>query len=65
VAPINGPALSPQEKALRFCLLLLLLLPLLLLPPRFSLERPPFVLLLRFELRVWVRVAINSSLAGF
>src|SRR5690242_5639819 len=52
-APRSGPALSLQEKALR--LLLALLRRSLLLSSELE----------RFDLRFWVRVAINSSLAGF
>src|SRR5690348_16098943 len=47
-AASSGPALSLHEKALRSLLLL---------------PRPPERLELRFDVRFWVRVAIQSSLA--
>src|SRR6476646_10694703 len=55
-APRSGPAFSPHENALRLSLE----------PPLLRLLDPLLseLLLLRFEVRPWVRVAINSSLAG-
>jgi hypothetical protein len=54
-AAMTGPALSPHEKALRLSLLL----------PRLPPELPRLdVVLERFELRLWVRVGIDSSLPG-
>jgi hypothetical protein len=56
-APSSGPALSPKEKALRLSLLRLRSLLLL------SFELPLRAEVVRLDVRLPVRVAINSSMS--